>query len=251
MLHLGDEDLVAAGERPSHRLGHQVEAFGGPAGEDDLLARARAHEGADRVAGRLVQLRGLLAQGVDGAVHVGVAPLVVALDRLDHRRRLLAGRRRVQIVQRMAIDDPAEDGEIGPGDLAERHRPTSLPSSAPWSTDRGSVTHFILDGRISASRRSSSWPAPSEWTRSAGWPSISSISTSAAAAAMAQLSPVKRASATRPPVRRHSMRIRSPQSGFTSSKDASGSGTVPRKRGCRNRSRITLLYIILPAHRGP
>ena len=43
---------------------------------------------------------------------------------------------------------------------------------------------------------------------------------------MAQQSPVKRASAMRPSARRHSMRTRSPQSGLTSSNDASALGTL-------------------------
>ena len=159
VLHLGDHDLVAGGERPTQSLGDEIDAFGGPPREHDLLARARASERPHRVARGLVQLRRLLAEGVDRAVHVRVAPLVVAPDRLDHRRRLLARRRRVQIVERMPVDDPLEDREVGPSDLAERHRATSLPSSAPWSTESGSVTHFIRDGRMSASRRSSRSPA--------------------------------------------------------------------------------------------
>ena len=57
--------------------------------------------------------------------------------------------------------------------------------------------------------------------------------------AIAQLSPVWRASAMRPPSRRQVMRIRSPQSGFTSSNTASGAATSPRNRGWRNRSRMT------------
>src|SRR4029453_3603702 len=91
VLQLGHDDLVPRLEGPPDGLRHQVDALGGAPGEDDLLAARRPDEGAHRVAGRLVALGGLLAQGVQGAVHVGVAPLGVVLHPPDYPGALLWG----------------------------------------------------------------------------------------------------------------------------------------------------------------
>ena len=56
----------------------------------------------------------------------------------------------------MAVDDARRgSGSRGGSSRPGGHRATSLPSRAPWSTVSGSVTHFIRDGRMSASSRSS------------------------------------------------------------------------------------------------
>jgi hypothetical protein len=121
VLHVGDEDLVPRPERPAQRLGHQIDAVGGPAREDDLLAARRADEALDPVARRLVQLGGLFAERVDRAVHVGVARRVVLVHRLQHRAGLLAGGRRIQVDERMAVDRPGQDREVAAGLLVESH----------------------------------------------------------------------------------------------------------------------------------
>ena len=113
--------------------------------------------------------------------------------------------------------------------------------SAPCSTVSGRATHFIRDGRISESSRSRMLSIVSSRTSDAGWPVAISSSTSADAAEMAQQSPVHRPSTSRPSARFAWMRTRSPQSGFTSSPETSGRSRVPRYRGRRNRSRMTLL----------
>jgi len=90
MLHLADDHLVARTQRASDRRRHNVDAVGGATREDDLLPVPRGHEGAHGIARGLVLLGGLLAQGVDGPVHVGIAALVEALHGLQHLARLLA-----------------------------------------------------------------------------------------------------------------------------------------------------------------
>ncbi len=137
VLHLGDENLVARLQGAPDRLGHQVHALGGAAREDHFLPRGRADERPHGVARPLVQLRRLLAERVDGPVHVGVALLVVARHRLQHRRRLLAGGGGVEEDERPAIDDAPENREVGPRELRHGHGVTSLPSSAPWRTPNG------------------------------------------------------------------------------------------------------------------
>src|SRR5262249_26652463 len=242
MLHLGDDDVVAGAHGPADGLRDQIDALGGPPREHDLLAGARADERAHGIARRLVEGRRLLAQRVNGAMDVGVAPRVVLADGVDARGGFVAGRGRVQIHEGMAVDDAPEDGKVGPGQLAHvRHRATSLPPSALCITPSGSDTHFIRAGRMSASSRSRSAGVSSAWISSTVLPSASSTRRSADADAIAQLSPVNRASASRPSATWHSMRMRSPQSGFTPSKTAWGAARRPGKRGCRKRSRITSL----------
>src|SRR5712672_1364601 len=51
------------------------------------------------------------------AVHVGVVLLVVPIERLEDRARLLAGRRAVEIDERLAVDLLPEDGEVLPHPL--------------------------------------------------------------------------------------------------------------------------------------
>ena len=95
VLHLGDEDLVARLEGAPDRLGDEVDALGGAARED-RPPRASAAPMNARTASRaaLVELGRLLAERVDRPVHVGVAPLVVARHRLQHRPSASGSRRR-------------------------------------------------------------------------------------------------------------------------------------------------------------
>src|SRR5215470_12740133 len=229
MLHLGDDDLVAGPERPPHALGNQVDRLRGAAREDDLLAVPRPHEAAHGIAGALVELGRLLTKGVDGAVDVGVAPLVIGRDRFDHRPRLLAGGRGVEIDQRRAVHHTGEDGEIRAATFAHlAHLAASFPSRADCSTVRGSDTHLSREGRTSDSKLSNRSAVVRREASSTGSPIARSSNTSAEATQMAQLSPWCLASARRPSFTWHSMRMRSPQRGFTSSKVASGRSRLPR-----------------------
>ncbi len=112
--HAGDEDLVARAQAaPGEGRGHQVDALGGAAGPDHLLARGRVDEAAHRVARALEGAGGTIAQRVRAAVHVGIDLAVVGRDRLDHRHRLLRGRGVVEVDQRLAVDLLREDRELG------------------------------------------------------------------------------------------------------------------------------------------
>ena len=55
---------------------------------------------------------------------VGVAALVVGDHRLDDGRRLLGGRRVVEVDQRLATDGTRQDREIGPQVGQVGHQPT-------------------------------------------------------------------------------------------------------------------------------
>src|SRR5687768_5512902 len=235
MLELGDEDLVARPQRPSDGLGHDADPVGGAAGEDDLLPGRRPYEALDAIAGGLVELRGLLAERVDGAVDVGVRPLVVARHRLHHRARLLAGGGGVEIDERVPVHDPREDRKSAPCLLVEPH------ASALPRTVSGSVTHRMRVGRTSVFNISRMSLTSSAVASLRGWPSTSSATTSADAEQIAHESPVNRAARTCPSSSRSWIRTRSPQRGLTSSALTVASGSSPRNRGSRQRSRIASL----------
>src|SRR5205085_5691783 len=236
MLELGDEDLVARAQRSPQRFGQQVDAVGRAPREHDLLAAGGADEALDPIARGLVELGRLLAQRVDRAMDVGVAARVVLRHRLDHRARLLAGGRRIEVDERMAVDDPLEDRKVAAGLLVESHRP-----SACWSTEIGSVRQRRRLGRMSACSTARTSSTPSAAAAGAARPSTSSATTSAEAVQIAQESPAKRAAATLPSSTRTIIRPRSPQSGLTSSATPVAPASSPRKRGRRQRSRMVSL----------
>ena len=227
VLQLRDDDLVALREGPPDGLRDEAETVGGAAGEDDLLAARGADEALDRVARQLVELGRLLAQGVDRAVDVGVAPLVVAVHRLDHGAGLLARCARVEVDERMAVDDPLQDREIRARLLVESHA-RLVPLSAWPSTESGRVTQRIRVGRISRLEHvehvgNARGPRRPPATR----PATRSATTSADAVQMAHESPTNPAASMRPSGATVSiMRTRSPQSGFTSSATALAPGSL-------------------------
>src|SRR2546430_4849 len=240
MLHLREQDLVPRPERPAEGLGDQADPVGRAACEDDLLAARRADEALDAVARRLVELGRLLTERMDRAVNVGVAPLVVLAHRLDHGARLLARGSRVEVDQRVTVDDPLEDREVRARPLVEPHgrRP---PFKAIRNTESGRVTQRMRVGRISAWSTASRSAASSAEASCRDRPATSSARTSAAAAQIAHESPTKRAPVMRSPSSASIKRTRSPQSGLTSSATALAPGSSPRKRGRRQRSRMTSL----------
>ena len=112
VLHLGEDDLVAAADvLAAPRIRDEVDRLGRVAGEDDLVAVRRVDEPPDAGAGLLVLGRRLLADRVDAAMDVGVVLAVVVGQRIDDDRRLLAGRRGVEVDQRVPVDLLLEDRE--------------------------------------------------------------------------------------------------------------------------------------------
>src|SRR5713101_3285273 len=74
------------------------------------------------------------------AMHVRVVLQVIAGDRVDHRARLLAGRRAVEVDQRLAADPLLEDGEVLPHPLDVQPRCTG----AQWLAQRRHAASFSL-----------------------------------------------------------------------------------------------------------
>src|SRR5262245_28224081 len=118
MLELRKEDGVAAlevGEGPG--IGHEVDAFGGAASEDDFLGGAGIDEFRRAFARGFVGAGGPIAQLMDAAVNIGIVVLVVADDGIEDWPRLLAARRAIEVDQRVPIDLLVEDREILPQPL--------------------------------------------------------------------------------------------------------------------------------------
>ena len=113
VLHRREDDLVSGLEGgPPVALRHEVDRLRRASDEKDFPVLPRVDEAPHLGTGLLVGGGGALAQGVDAAVDVGIVMGVVALKRLDHRPRLLAGGRVVEIDQGPAVDFLIQDGEI-------------------------------------------------------------------------------------------------------------------------------------------
>jgi len=91
VLHLGQHHHVAAFQMAAAPgVGHQVESLGGVLGEHDLpRGDGSADEPSDVGAGRLESAGGLLGDGVDAPVDVGMGRLVVLAHGVEHGRRAL------------------------------------------------------------------------------------------------------------------------------------------------------------------
>ena len=113
VLHLGDQDRVALAQvvaRP--RVREQVDRLGDVLGEDDLVGAGAPRNRATLARG-FVRRGGLLRDGVDAPVDVGVVGAVVLVHRVDDRGGLLRRRRGVEVDETLAVDLPFEDREVG------------------------------------------------------------------------------------------------------------------------------------------
>src|SRR4051812_26709645 len=115
VLHPGNQDLIARSEKRSGvALSHEVDALGGSPSKDYLPGRARIDETGDFFADLIVCQRRSLAEKVDAAVNVRVLGGVEASNRIDDCLGLLAGRRIIQVDQRLPPDSLGENGEVLP-----------------------------------------------------------------------------------------------------------------------------------------
>ena len=113
VLHHRGQDAVARLQLRQHMaVGDQVGGLGGAGGEDDLIARTGMDEPRQLVARAFVSRRGLLAQLMHRARHVGVVLAIVRVHRRDHRLRLLAGVGTVEIDQRLAVYRARQQREV-------------------------------------------------------------------------------------------------------------------------------------------
>jgi hypothetical protein len=113
MLEDGRHDAVAAFDVvPAPRVRDEVQGLGRVAHEDDLALARRVDEPRDLRAGFLERGGRALAELVDPAVDVRVVLLEDARHRVDHLSRLLAGRRVVEVHERLPAHGLREDREV-------------------------------------------------------------------------------------------------------------------------------------------
>ena len=165
VLEVAEQDDVARLEPlAAVAVGHQVDALGGVAGEDQLGVAAAADEAADPAPGLLHGLGGLLGQPVGAPVHVGVGRLVVLVHGVEHGPGLLRGGGRVEVDEVTPGGTAPQDGEVlldpldverrrGRGGGGQRH--DSYPSASSRCASSGPPESTIR-------------PSTSKWTRSGG-----------------------------------------------------------------------------------
>jgi len=125
VLHARDQNLVAGTQPRSDKArGHQIDALGGAAGEDDLTAVGGAEVVLDGGPCALIRHRSPLREQVDASVNIGAVVLVEVADGVDHLLRLLGGGRVVEIDQRTAVRLLVEGREVRPDALDVESGPT-------------------------------------------------------------------------------------------------------------------------------
>ncbi len=103
MLHDGEDNLVARLNPGGERRGDKVDAFRRPLGVYDIFCRRRVEECSDFLTRGLIGLGGLVRQGVNATMHIGICRARLVCDLVDHRIRFLRTGSIVQIHQRLAI----------------------------------------------------------------------------------------------------------------------------------------------------
>ncbi len=100
--------------RPPVGLRHQVDPVGRSGRQDDGLGVGRIDEARGLGAGALVRLGRALAQQMRGAMDVGVGVAIVVVESAQHRFRFLTRVGAVEIHERLAVHEFAQDREICP-----------------------------------------------------------------------------------------------------------------------------------------
>ena len=155
--------------RAAPGVGDEVDRLGHVLREDRrrrLPAPVNARDCAARaVIGRV----GLLRERVHAAVHVRVVLAQVVGQRVDHDRRLLRGRARVEVDERPPVEAPREDREVGPDverALSDWWHTPRCPRAPPPAWRRSSRARALPAARRRARARSGS-KKPSTITRTA------------------------------------------------------------------------------------
>jgi hypothetical protein len=121
MLHLGQHDEVAAADvLPTPCVRDEVDRGGCVGGEERLL-RCRAKPLRDPAPRAFIEVGRLDREWIDAPVDRRARLGVVPGHRVDHRLRRLGGRSRVEVGQRVPVERPPQDWELG-RQLAEVER---------------------------------------------------------------------------------------------------------------------------------
>jgi len=104
VLQGAEDDLVPRLELAhSPALGHQIDRLGCAAGPDHFPAVRCVDKAGDRFPGCLEGAGGTAAQGMGGAVHIGIVGPIVVSYGIQHRLGFLGGGSVVQIDQRVTV----------------------------------------------------------------------------------------------------------------------------------------------------
>ena len=115
VLHLGEQNLIAGLQvRGRPGLGHEVDAFGCAAREDDFVRRSSMDELSGALPCGLEGRSRAVAELVDTAMHVRIVVLVVMAQSIQHAEGLLTRSRIVQIDQGMSVDFLIENRKVSP-----------------------------------------------------------------------------------------------------------------------------------------
>jgi hypothetical protein len=121
MLHLGqDYEVAAADVLPAPCVRDEVDRGSRVGGEDRLL-RSRTEPLRDPAPRAFIEVGRLDREWVDAPVDRRPRLGVVPGHRVDHRLRRLGGRSRVEVGQRLPVERPPQDWELG-RQLAEVER---------------------------------------------------------------------------------------------------------------------------------
>ena len=105
VLHRTDQNLVSAFHaRPPVTLGHQIDRFGGTAGENYLCRGRSIDQRPDLLAGAIEAVAGTLAEPVYAAVHIGIVVMVELSHRVDHASGFLGGGAVIEVYQRVPVN---------------------------------------------------------------------------------------------------------------------------------------------------
>ena len=114
MLHHRQDDLIPRLKaRRGPGIGHKVQPLGRAGGEHDLLGVAGVEEAGNDAAHAFILFGRKVRKVVQATVNIGIFHRIGLVHRLNHHLRLLRAGAVVQIDQRLAIDLPRQDREIG------------------------------------------------------------------------------------------------------------------------------------------
>ena len=113
VFHLGDENRIARLQQVAAKaVGHQVDAFGGALDEHHLFRRDGVDKARRLFPHRFHLLSRLSAQGVNAAMHRGIAVAIEIQLAVDHHLRFLRAGGAVEIGQRLAVHLTRQQREI-------------------------------------------------------------------------------------------------------------------------------------------
>src|ERR1700730_15393270 len=114
MLHGGDNDFVSAPDvGASPRLGHEVDALGGSAHENNFPSISGVQETLHGRARFLVSCRSLFGKSVYAAMNIGIVRGVVVDQGIDDGLQLLCGGGVIEIDERLIVNFSRQDRKIG------------------------------------------------------------------------------------------------------------------------------------------